>query len=312
MVAAAVSPLADGQLLVRNEYLSVDPAMRGWVNEADNYRPTVPLGAVMPASAVGTVVESRSGQYKVGDTVVGRFGWQEYSVVDSVTIDWTVADEGLPASLSLGVLGVNGITAWFGVKEVLRPTAAGTVVVSTAAGSVGSAAGQLAAALGCRTVGIAGGPGKVDLCTSVFGYDAAVDYKAATFADDLRAACPDGVDAYFDNTGGSISDEVLSLLAVHGSVVICGTASLPIGDGPVLGPRIERRLLTRRARMEGMLVGDFRPRFPEALSGLSSLVKEGRLAYREDILDGLELAPGALEGLFAGDNVGKRLIRMTT
>jgi NADPH-dependent curcumin reductase CurA len=298
-----------GQVLVRNEYLSVDPAMRGWVNEADNYRPPVPLGSVMPASAVGRVVESRSKGFDPGDLVVGRLGWQEYAVADGNKLDKVPDLEGLPSSLALGVLGANGLAAWFGVNEILRPRPGDTVVVSTAAGSVGSAAGQLAKLMGCRTVGIAGGAAKVGLCLDEFGFEAAVDYKSSTFAADLRRCCPAGVDRYFDNTGGAITDEVMSALNVHAAVVICGTASLPAGHPP-LGPRWERRILTRRARVEGLLVSDFGSRFAPAVQELTALVRAGKLRYREDILDGLESAPGAVARLYAGSNTGKYVIRL--
>jgi NADPH-dependent curcumin reductase CurA len=310
IVTTSVPSLQDGEILVRNEYLSVDPAMRGWVNVADNYRPPVPIGSVMPASAVGRVVDSRSSRFRAGDLVVGRFGWQEHAVVRERGVDWVVDERGLPPSLSLGVLGVNGITAWFGVRDILRPLAGGTVVVSTAAGAVGSVVGQLASSMGCRTVGITGGSEKVDLCRSLYGYDAAVDYRSPNFAAELRAACPEGVDAYFDNTGGQISDEVLPLVNVHASVAVCGTAALPVGSETPVGPRVERLLLTRRARMQGLLVGDFRARFPEAVSGLTSMVRDGLLVYREDVLEGLEAAPSAVEGLYTGANLGKRVIKL--
>jgi NADPH-dependent curcumin reductase CurA len=311
VTSSLVPALDPGQLLIRNHYLSVDPAMRGWVNEADNYRAPVPLGSVMPASAVGQVVESRSDHFGRGALVVGRFGWQEYAAVQAELVDRVVEpDDRLAPSLALGVLGANGLAAWFGVREVLRPSPGDTVVVSTAAGSVGSAAGQIAALMGCRTIGIAGGASKVDMCLEGFGFTAAVDYHSPSFAADLRAACPDGVDRYFDNTGGWITDQVMSLLNVHASVAICGTASLPVGDAAPMGPRWERRLLTRRARVEGVLVGDFREGFPDAVRQLTDLVRSGHIAYREDVSQGLDSAPSAIAGLFEGANTGKRVIRL--
>jgi NADPH-dependent curcumin reductase len=310
VITTSIPTLKDGQVLVRNEFLSVDPAMRGWVNEADNYSSPVPVGAVMRATAAGTVIESRSSRYRVGERVVGRFGWQEHALVAENLIYRRVVEDDLPLSLSLGVLGPTGISAWFGVKDVLRPGVGDTMVVSTAAGAVGSAAGQIAAAAGCRTVGIAGGSVKAEMCVSVFGYDAAVDYKAGSFVSDLMDACPAGVNDYFDNTAGPITDAVLPLLNVRAAVVICGTAALSPVGAPQMGPRVERLLLTRRARMQGMLVGDYRDRFSEALAGLTAMVRAGTLIYREDVLHGLESAPASIEGLYAGENLGKRVIKL--
>lgn len=309
IVTTDLPALKDGQVLVRNEYLSVDPAMRGWVNEADNYSSPVALGSVMRASGAGTVIESRSTAYQVGERVVGRFGWQEHALVEERLIDRRVADD-VPLSWSLGVLGPTGITAWFGVHDVLRRAAGDTVVVSTAAGSVGSAAGQIARAAGCRTVGITGGPQKTRLCLDEFGYDAAVDYKAASFAEDLAAACPAGVDGYFDNTAGAVTDTVLQHLNVRASVVLCGTASLSPAGPPPTGPRVERLLLTRRARMEGILVADYRDRFAEALDGLTAMVRAGNLRFRQDVLRGLDAAPASIAALYDGTNLGKLLIEL--
>jgi NADPH-dependent curcumin reductase CurA len=296
---------ADGQVLVRVEYLSVEPAMRGWVNAAANYAEPVALGAVMRSLAAGTVVGSRNPRYQVGERLMGWFGWQEYAVSDGFDVLRRVENDGLPLSLSLGVLGLNGLTAWFGVTDVLRPRPGDTVVVSTAAGAVGSTVGQLAALAGCCTVGIAGGPDKSSLCMDEFGYDAAVDYRSPTFVEDLDAACPDGVDGYFDNTSGPITDEVLARLRDHAAVVICGTASVSSWDPPPVGPRVERTLLVRRARMEGLLAFDYLHRLEEAVARLAPLVREGRLRYREDILIGIEQAPDSVAGLYRGENRGK-------
>lgn len=307
---APVPELTDGQALVQVEWLSVDPAMRGWVNAAVNYAEPVAVGAVMRSYAAGTVVETRHQAYSVGDRVVGWFGWQEYAVTDGSTVLRTVDDD-LPLSLHLGILGLNGVTAWFGVTDVLRPRPGDTVVVSTAAGAVGSAVGQLAGISGCHTVGIAGGPEKVAMCLDEFGFDAAVDYRSPTFDDDLDEACPEGVDGYFDNTSGPISDAVLQRLRPHSSVVICGTAAIASWDPVPLGPRVERILLTRRARMQGMLAFDYDHRADEAVARLTPLVRSGLLRYREDILSGIESAPDSIAGLYRGENRGKRVIRLT-
>ena len=299
-----------GEALVRNDFLSVDPAMRGWVSSVANYSEPVPVGGVMRSFTVGTVVESRCEEYSVGERVLGEFGWQELAAVHPAAITRRLPDTGLSPSLALGVLGLTGVTAWFGVTEVLDPAAGGTVVVSTAAGSVGSVAGQLARLRGCRTVGITGGPDKVALCLDEFGYDAAVDYRSSTFATDLAAACPDGVDSYFDNTSGAITDTVLRFINPRARIAVCGTASIDTWDPWPTGPRVERHLLTKRARMEGFLFFDFEHRLDEALDALTPLVRSGGLRYREEFLDGLEAAHDAIAGLYRGENLGKRLIRL--
>jgi hypothetical protein len=208
----------------------------------------------------------------------------------------------LPISTSLGVLGLNGLTAYFALLEIGQPKAGETVVVSTAAGAVGSCAGQIAKIKGCRTVGIAGGPDKVRVCREEFRYDSAVDYRADDFESALDAACPEGVDVYFDNTAGPISDAVMRRLAVGARVVICGTASIASWDPPPQGPRVERQLLVKRARMQGFLIFDHVQRSPEALRDLESWVRDGQIRYREDILDGIEQAPDSIAGLYRGEN----------
>ena len=226
IVEAPVPALSDGRVLIRNIYLSVDPAMRGWVSAVANYSDPVALGAVMRSLAVGRVEESRSSGFHPGEYVTGMFGWQDYAAVDAKAIERKVGGSGLPISTALGVLGLNGLTAYFALLDIGQPQAGETVVVSTAAGAVGSSAGQIAKIKGCRTVGIAGGPDKVRICREEFGYDAAVDYKAGGLEAALDVACPDGVDVYFDNTAGPISDSVMRRLAVGARVVICGTASI--------------------------------------------------------------------------------------
>jgi NADPH-dependent curcumin reductase CurA len=313
LVEAEVPALTDRQVLVRNEYLSVEPAMRGWVNAAANYTRPVGIGEVMRAFTAGTVLESRSPAYKAGDRVLGVFGWQEYAAVDARAITRKVTDIDIPLSAWLGVLGLNGLTAYFGLLDVGQPKPGDTVVVSTAAGSVGSAVGQIAKIMGCRTFGIAGGPAKTALCRDEFGYDAAIDYKAGgDLGAAIAKACPSGIDVYFDNTGGPISDAVLGHLAIGARVAVCGTASIASWDPPPTGPRITRHFLVKRARMQGFLVTDFTHRFDEAIQRLAAWVRAGKLRYREDILDGIEQAPGAIAGLYRGENMGKRLIRLRT
>jgi NADPH-dependent curcumin reductase len=310
LVEASLPTPGEGEVLVRNLYLSVEPAMRGWVNAVANYSEPVPIGAVMRSIAAGKVVESRHPDYRVGDLVVGMFGWQDFAAVGAKIIERKVEEAGLPLSAALGVLGLNGLTAYFGLLDVGQPKAGETVVVSTAAGSVGSCVGQIAKIKGCRTVGIAGGPQKVALCRDAFGYDAAIDYKRGELDAALAASCPNGVDVYFDNTSGAISDAVLKRLSVGARVVICGTASISSWDPIPAGPRVERHLLVKRARMQGILVFDYASRYGEARAELARWVRDGRIRYREDILDGIEHAPGAIAGLYRGDNLGKRLIRI--
>jgi NADPH-dependent curcumin reductase CurA len=310
IVESPVPALRDKEVLVRNEFLSVEPAMRGWVSAVANYATPVGIGEVMRSFSAGTVIASRHPGYAEGDQVMGMLGWQDYAVSDGSNITRKVKETDLPLSLSLGVLGLNGVTAYFGLLDVGVPRAGDTVVVSTAAGAVGSAVGQIAKLSGCRTVGLTGGPEKVALCTQEFGYDAAIDYKAGNVAERLTAACPRGVDVYFDNTAGAISDAVLAQLAPSARVVICGTASIASWNPPPIGPRVERHLLVKHARMQGFLIFDYQHRYEEAVARLAAWVREGHLRYREDIVDGIEHAPGAIAELYRGENLGKRLIRL--
>ena len=310
IVDAEMPELAEGQLLVRNQFLSVEPAMRGWVSAVANYSQPVGIGEVMRSFAAGTVVKSRHPDFAEGDLVMGLLGWQAFALSDGSTINRKVTESDLPLSLSLGVLGLNGVTAYFGLTELGLPKPGNTVVVSTAAGAVGSAVGQIAKIMGCRTVGITGGPAKVKQCLDDFGYDAAIDYKSDDLPSALASACPQGVDVYFDNTAGPISDAVLPRLAMGARVVICGTASIASWDPPPMGPRVERHLLVKRARMSGFLVFDYVHRTDEAVAKLAEWVRQGKLAYREDILDGIEHCPDAIAGLYRGENQGKRLIRL--
>lgn len=310
IVETAMPALESGQFLVRNEFLSVEPAMRGWVNAAANYSDPVPLGSVMRSFAAGVVVASRHPAYAEGDRVMGMLGWQTYAVSDGSTIRRKVLEHDLPLSLSLGVLGINGVTAYFALTEVGEPRPGDTVVVSTGAGSVGSAAGQIAKLMGCRTVAITGGPVKMQMCRDEFGYDVAVDYKAAGFAEALALACPDGVDVYYDNTSGPISDAVVRHINKRARIVICGTASISNWEPWPSGPRVERHLLNKAARMQGFLVWDYEHRYEEAISKLACWVRSGSLRYREEILDGMVAAPDAIAGLYRGENFGKRVIRV--
>lgn len=310
IVESPVPNIDEGQLLIRNLYLSVEPAMRGWVNAAANYSEPVALGAVMRSFATGRIEASRHPNFKPGEVVTGLFGWQEYAAVSPDAGVRRITDLDLPLSTSLGVLGLNGLTAYAGLLEVGHPRPGETVVVSTAAGAVGSAVGQIARFKGCRAIGIAGGPAKVALCVSEFGFDEAIDYKGSDLDVSLAAACPSGVDVYFDNTAGAISDAVMRRLNVGARVVVCGTASVASWDPPPLGPRVERTLLTRRASMTGFLVLDYEHKRDEAVRFLSDRIRDGSLRYREEILDGLDEAPGTIARLYRGENMGKLLVRL--
>lgn len=310
IVETPIPEPAEGQIVVRNHFLSVEPAMRGWVSAVANYMEPVPLGGVMRAFACGRVAASRHPGYRPGEAVTGLFGWQDYALLDAKDIQRKLPEADLPLSTSLGVLGLNGLTAYLALLEIGQPRAGDTVVVSTAAGSVGSCAGQIARIKGCRTVGIAGGAEKTRLCREQFGFDAAIDYRCEDIDARLAQLCPQGVDIYFDNTAGPISDAVLKHLAVGARVVICGTAAVASWNPPPMGPRVERHLVVKRARMQGFLVFDHEAKYAVALADLSEWLRAGRIRYREDILDGLEQAPGSIAGLYRGENLGKRLIRL--
>lgn len=306
----AVPELDDGELLVKCEYWSIDPAMRGWVNAAPNYLPPVEIGAPMRSFAVGTVAASRNPDYAEGETVLGMFGWQRFAISDGSQVDRKVDAQDLSSSLALGVLGLNGITAYFGLREVCAPKQGDTVVVSTAAGSVGSAVGQIAKIMGCRTVGITGSAEKAAQCREAFGYDAVINYKEDDVAAALKATCPNGIDCYFDNTCGEISDAVMTHLAQGARIAICGTAALTDWDPIPMGPRIHRQLLVARARMQGFLVLDYKARYPEAVKALTAWVRDGRLAHNEHVLEGADAARGAIKMLYEGGNTGKLLVRV--
>lgn len=284
--------------------------MRGWIADVRNYAAPVEIGSVMRAMAVGEVTESLAPGYRPGDVVSGWFGWQTEAVLDASRVVRRVIETDLPASLALGVLGINGVTAHIALTQIGAPKAGETVLVSTAAGAVGSAVGQIAIIMGCRTVGIAGGPDKVAQCLDRFGYYAALDYKTDGLAEGIASACPAGVNVYFDNTAGRISDCVYPHLAVNARVVVCGTASIPSWSPWPSGPRVERHLLVKRARMQGFVVFDHMDKYEASVTQLAKWVRTGQLRYQEDVLYGLEACPDALAGLYRGENRGKRIIQL--
>ncbi len=299
-----------GELLIRIIYLSLDPAMRGWISDAPNYREPVPLDSVMIGFTLGEVAQSRHPDYAMGDIVYGRQGWRAWALSDGSDIDRKVEPLQGPISAAMHVLGLTGLTAYLGLTRVGQPKAGETVLVSTAAGAVGSMVGQIAKIQGCRTVGLTGSDDKVVACVEDFGYDAAINYKTAG---DLEAAlseaCPDGIDVYFDNVGGEISDAALDLINHRARIVVCGTMGIPAGPNP-RGPRVSRQLLVKRARMEGFLVLDHLHRLDEVVAILAPWMAEGRLRFREDIVEGLAAAPAALQQLLAGNNRGKMMVRV--
>jgi NADPH-dependent curcumin reductase CurA len=313
LVESPVPPVRDGEMLVRARYLSVDPYMRGRMSAARSYAPPVELGQVMTGGGVGEVIESRitSGhaKFRAGDIVNFQMGWQEYAISDGENVR-TVDPSLAPISTAVGILGMPGITAYYGVTEICAVQAGETFVVSGAAGAVGSAAGQIASIRGAHVVGITGGPKKVDYILRELGFHDAIDYKTdPDIAGALRDTCPHRVDAYFDNVGGRTTDAVLGYLNTFARIGICGQISLANDSAPSPGPRMYRQLLVARARVQGFLVLDF-ARPEEALAELAGWIASGDLKYREDVIEGFENMPKALIGLFLGENIGKRVVRV--
>ena len=298
-----------GEVLVRVLYLSLDPAMRGWMNDGRSYVPPVGIGEVMRAGGIGRVVASNDPSLAVGDTVVGMTGVQDYAVAKAK--EMTKVDPRLaPLPRFLGALGMPGLTAYFGLLDIGQPKEGETVVVSAASGAVGAVVGQIAKIKGCRVVGIAGGPDKCRYLTGELGFDAAIDYKN----EDVRAAlarhCPKGVDIYFDNVGGEILDAVLSFLARRARVIICGAVSQYNHPEAIQGPRNYLSLLINNARMEGFVVFHYAARYAEGMQALAGWMMAGKLKAREDVVDGLETFPDTLQKLFRGENFGKLVIKV--
>jgi len=292
---------------VRNVYLSVDPAQRGWASSEANYSAPVPLGSVMRALAVGVVVESMHPDFAAGQFIYGWMGWQDYAVITPQQVILRATQE-LPLTAFASLLGINGVTAYLGLTELGRPKKGDTLLVSTAAGSVGSFVGQIGRSLGCRTIGLTGDDRKLALCKQRYGYDVAINYKAGELDRAVADVAPDGVNVYFDNTGGAILDTVLRRMAVAGRLVQCGTASIGSWTPPPTGPRNEREILTRRLVWSGFVIFDHMARYEEAASALARLYQAGKLTFDTDLAEGIEHAPGAIASLYAGENLGKKLI----
>jgi NADPH-dependent curcumin reductase CurA len=306
----AVPEIAEGQFLVRNLYLSCDPAQRAWMSR-DTYVPMIPLGDVMHSGATGQVVTSKHPGFGEGDIVSGLFGWQDYAVSDARGfIPVTKLLPGVPIPTCMSVLGLTGLTAYFGMLDVGQPKSGETVLVSGAAGATGSIAAQIAKIKGARVIGIAGGEKKCSLLTGELGLDGAIDYRSEPVGKRVAALCPRGVDIYFDNVGGEILDVALARLAIGGRIVLCGAiASYNDAELPP-GPRNYTNLIVRRGRMQGFLVTDYAARFGEAIADLARWAGEGKLRDQVDVVDGLENAPDALRRLFTGENLGKQLVRI--
>jgi hypothetical protein len=314
LVTAETPPLQDGEVLVRHQFLSLDPYMRGRMNESKSYAAPQPLGQVMQGGTVGEVVESRSPKFKPGDKVVGTGGWQEYAVVaaDQPGALRKVDTTHVPLSHYLGAVGMPGVTAWYGLVKIIEPKQGQTLVVSAASGAVGSSFGALAKARGCRAVGIAGGPEKCRYVTEELGFDACVDYKqhqdAHSLSKALKEACPDGVHGYYENVGGMVMDAVMLRMNAFARIALCGM--IAGYDGKPIPMSYPQLILTNRLRIEGFIVSEHMEVWPQALQELGALVGTGKLRPRESVAQGLESAPEAFLGMLKGRNFGKQLVKL--
>ena len=312
LVESPVPRPASGEVLVRAQYLSVDPYMRARLGAQATYARPVEVGEVMIGAVAGQVVESNDPRLSAGDSIEGFLGWQEYAVAQAKTL--RKVDSGtIPISRSLYVLGMPGLTAYFGLLDICRPQAGETVVVSAAAGAVGSLVGQIAKIRRCRAVGIAGSNEKIHFITRELGFDAGFNYKETpdTYSK-LKELCPNGIDIYFDNVGGAITDAAFRLLNIRARVAVCGQISQYNREEPELGPRFLGQLLNKQARAEGFLVHQFADRFEEGLRQMSVWLREKRIKYREDVVEGLENAPRAFIGMLEGRNIGKQLVKVAS
>jgi NADPH-dependent curcumin reductase CurA len=309
-VEIPVPELKDGQVLIQTKYISVDPYMRGRMSDSKSYVAPYAVNEVITGGIVGKVVESKSGSFLEGDMVVGELGWQRYCVAKASQIR-KINKELAPVTASLGVLGMPGLTAYFGLLDIGQPQEGETVVISGAAGAVGMVVGQIAKIKGCRVVGIAGSAEKLAYLQEELGFDAVINYKEENLKTALKVACPSGVDIYFDNVGGTISDYVIRNINKGARIVICGQIALYNLEKADLGPRVQTQLLINSAMMKGFIVSGYTPRFKEGAIQLAKWVAEGKIKYKENIVEGFENIPKAFLGLFTGENLGKQLVKVT-
>ncbi len=307
LVTTPIPEPADGQLLIRNRMLAFEPAMRGWIDDKPNYLPPVPIGGVMRGTSVGEVVESKLEGFAPGDLVTGMLGWQEYAIADGAV---RPIPSGVDPALAISTLGLTGVTAYYGLLEIGQPAAGETVVVSGAAGATGSVVGQIAKLKGCRVIGIAGGEEKCAWLTDEAHFDAVIDYKHDDIDERLESLCPDGIDVFFDNVGGTILNSALGRLALGARVVICGSISGYNAVEKPAGPANYYNLVQKRARMEGFVIIDYLPRAAEAVADLVEWVAAGKIAWKADIQKGFENAPATLLRLYTGSNHGKQLLEI--
>ena len=309
LVESEFPELLEGEILIESKFLSLDPYMRGRMNDTKSYAPSVKLGDVMTGEAVGKVIKSRNRKIKEGYFVNAHIGWQEYGKTDGNSV--RIIDPNLaPISTALGVLGMPGLTAYFGLLNICKPLPGDTVVVSAASGAVGAIVGQIAKIMGCRVIGIAGSEEKTDYCSSELNFDFVINYKKENVINKILEYAPEGVDVYFDNVGGEISDAVISNIAIGGRIAICGQISLYNLEEASMGPRMGGTLLINQASMQGFLVFQFKSQYQDGLIRLSDWVRKGSLKYKEDIIDGIENVPKAFIGMMNGNNFGKLLIRL--
>ena len=311
LVEAPLPDLGEGEILVRTVYLSLDPTNRTWMNDTEGYLPPVPLGGVMRGLTLGVVEESRSDRFAVGEAVTtAAGGWADYAVIPAREASRVHRAPGLPLTANMSVLGMTGMTAWFGVTDVLKPQPGETLVISAAAGAVGSVAGQVAKAQGARVIGIAGGPEKCRWLTDELGFDAAIDYKSEDVGDALDRLAPDGVEMNFENVGGDIMIAVFNRLKVHGRMAVCGLISAYNATRMPPSPNFGR-IITHRLNLQGFLVLDYAPRAREMVTGMAPMVLDGRIRWKVHVDDGLEGALDSLNRLFTGDHDGKLLVRVS-
>ena len=308
IVDAPMPKPGPGEVLVKNEWLSLDPYMRDRMNEAKSYAVPVAIGDVMVGQTVGEVLESQDAAFKSGDKVLAPLGWQLFGAAKATTLR-KIDVKRAPATYYLGILGMPGITAWFGLNEIGKPKAGETLVVSAASGAVGSVVGQLAKIMGCRVLGIAGGKAKCDYVVSELGFDGCIDHRSDDVAGRLRAACPNGIDVDFENVGGALLDTLLPMMNRFSRIVICGLVA-EYNAGEPYGYKKLRSILVNRIRVQGMLVFDFADRYDEAIKSLAGYLAAGKLKYRESIVEGLDNAPRGLIALLKGENFGKQLVRL--